>query len=296
MDYGRVYREFIADRKSKPRPEGYTERHHILPRSLGGGNEPENLIDLTAEDHFFAHLLLAKIHGGGMWHALNAMANGPLVGMRSHSIRYLLMRRRWYDVAKKEFAIAHSKRMKGRFTGQDHPMYGKPCSPIALEKLKARLADGFNPMATPEARKKCADANRGKVRSPETRARISQAKLGKKMSEAGRRAISDGKKGLKLAPETTAKIAAANRGKKRTPEQVAAMRARLTGRKLSPEHAAKCAENLRHASRMRGKRHSSETKARMSAVNQARKAYHAVHGGDIRKITIPMMRQVGIEI
>lgn len=67
MDYQRIYREFIADRKSKPKPSGYTERHHILPRSLGGGNEPKNLISLTAEDHLFAHVLLAKAYGGAMW-------------------------------------------------------------------------------------------------------------------------------------------------------------------------------------------------------------------------------------
>jgi hypothetical protein len=73
MDYHRIYREFIADRKSKGCPDGYSERHHILPRALGGGDEPENLIRLTAEDHFFAHLLLAKAHGGTMWIAVMRM-------------------------------------------------------------------------------------------------------------------------------------------------------------------------------------------------------------------------------
>ena len=68
MDYRRIYSEFIVDRRTKePAVEGYTERHHIVPKSLGGTDEPANLIRLTAEDHFFAHLLLAKIHGGGMW-------------------------------------------------------------------------------------------------------------------------------------------------------------------------------------------------------------------------------------
>lgn len=67
MDYHRIYREFIADRKSKPKPDCYTERHHIVPRSLGGGNDAKNLIDLTAEDHLFAHVLLARVYGGTMW-------------------------------------------------------------------------------------------------------------------------------------------------------------------------------------------------------------------------------------
>ena len=37
----------------------YHERHHIIPRCLGGGNEEENLIDLFAKEHFIAHKLLA---------------------------------------------------------------------------------------------------------------------------------------------------------------------------------------------------------------------------------------------
>lgn len=87
MNYGRIYKEFIADRKGKPKPEGYTERHHILPRALGGGDEPENLIDLTAEDHFFAHLLLARIHGGSMWSPVALMIGGVRKGWRARKSR-----------------------------------------------------------------------------------------------------------------------------------------------------------------------------------------------------------------
>lgn len=67
MDYARIYEGFIASRRSSPEPEGYTEVHHILPRSLGGDDSPSNLISLTPEDHFFAHLLLAKAYGGMLW-------------------------------------------------------------------------------------------------------------------------------------------------------------------------------------------------------------------------------------
>lgn len=67
MNYSRIYEQFITDRRARPEPEGYCEVHHIVPRSLGGGDEPENLVKLTPEDHFFAHLLLAKIHGGVLW-------------------------------------------------------------------------------------------------------------------------------------------------------------------------------------------------------------------------------------
>lgn len=37
----------------------YHERHHIIPKSCGGSNEDNNLIDLFAREHFIAHKLLA---------------------------------------------------------------------------------------------------------------------------------------------------------------------------------------------------------------------------------------------
>lgn len=75
MDYHRIYSDFIKDRRAKePTLDGYVERHHILPRSLGGGDEPDNLINLTAEDHYFAHLLLAKMHGGRLSSAAYLLA------------------------------------------------------------------------------------------------------------------------------------------------------------------------------------------------------------------------------
>jgi hypothetical protein len=41
---------------------GYTETHHIIPRSFGGGDK-DNLLKLDARYHFIAHLLLAKATG-----------------------------------------------------------------------------------------------------------------------------------------------------------------------------------------------------------------------------------------
>lgn len=77
VDYSRIYSEFIADRKRLEAVlTGYVERHHILPRCMGGGDEAENLIRLTPEDHFFAHLLLAKVHGGKLWAPIAFMVSG----------------------------------------------------------------------------------------------------------------------------------------------------------------------------------------------------------------------------
>jgi hypothetical protein len=42
----------------------YIEKHHIIPRSLGGTNEHTNLVKLTAREHFVCHLLLTKMVNG----------------------------------------------------------------------------------------------------------------------------------------------------------------------------------------------------------------------------------------
>jgi hypothetical protein len=77
MNYNRIYKEFITNRlKIQPVKPVYFEKHHIIPRSLGGNDEPKNIIRLTPEDHFFAHLLLAKIYGGKLWAPIAFMVGG----------------------------------------------------------------------------------------------------------------------------------------------------------------------------------------------------------------------------
>ena len=41
--------------------EQYYEIHHIIPKSLGGNNSTDNLVKLTAREHYICHLLLVKM-------------------------------------------------------------------------------------------------------------------------------------------------------------------------------------------------------------------------------------------
>lgn len=115
MDYIRVYESFIKDRRAKESTlTGYTEKHHILPRSLGGGDELENLIALTPEDHFFAHLLLSRAHGGKMGSALFCM----LQITKNHWGRRLASRGR-YGLAKRIAASGQS----AAWAGDKNPLF-----------------------------------------------------------------------------------------------------------------------------------------------------------------------------
>ena len=73
MNYQRQYDLLINKAKARGNVDGYKERHHILPKALGGSNELSNLVELTAREHFIAHLLLAKIYGKSMWAAIHMM-------------------------------------------------------------------------------------------------------------------------------------------------------------------------------------------------------------------------------
>ena len=42
----------------------YKETHHVIPRCLGGGDNTDNLVDLTAREHFICHWLLTKMTNG----------------------------------------------------------------------------------------------------------------------------------------------------------------------------------------------------------------------------------------
>lgn len=44
----------------------YTEKHHILPKCLGGSNNEDNLVRLTAKEHFIVHMLLCKFTEGSV--------------------------------------------------------------------------------------------------------------------------------------------------------------------------------------------------------------------------------------
>ena len=71
MDYSKIYEQLIArgtirqqgkNRKTLKSEMGMIERHHILPRSIGGSDLLNNLVYLTPEEHLVAHLLLVKIY------------------------------------------------------------------------------------------------------------------------------------------------------------------------------------------------------------------------------------------
>ena len=105
MRYEKIYNQLIEKRR-KETPQGYTEKHHILPRSLGGSDDPENIIELTLREHFVAHLLLVKMTEGADKIKMADAVWGFMArsGFRPNS--------HTYQIARSDFSKAASARAK----------------------------------------------------------------------------------------------------------------------------------------------------------------------------------------
>lgn len=115
MDYERVYNSLVNSRKDNPVCGAYFERHHIVPKSLGGVDSPSNIVQLLPREHFVAHRLLAKIYGGPMWAALAFMASGSC-----RSACGVYVNSKVYALAKKKMAEYYQYAMRG----ESNPNYG----------------------------------------------------------------------------------------------------------------------------------------------------------------------------
>ena len=63
--YYHLYYRIIEKAKNRILPlESYREKHHIIPKSLGGTDDKSNLVELTYKEHRLCHKLLIKFTTG----------------------------------------------------------------------------------------------------------------------------------------------------------------------------------------------------------------------------------------
>ncbi len=63
MNYQATYDRIIYSAKLRiPGSSVHYDKHHIIPKSMGGSDDPANLVNLTDREHFVVHTLLWKIH------------------------------------------------------------------------------------------------------------------------------------------------------------------------------------------------------------------------------------------
>lgn len=123
--YTKWYNSIISKAQTRAL-DSYTEKHHIIPRSLGGTNLTDNLVKLTGREHFICHWLLMKMVTGlareKMVYAFRMMR----VTSKDHSgNRYeTKLTSRIFARYREEHFEIHSKNMKGRVSSTKGMKFG----------------------------------------------------------------------------------------------------------------------------------------------------------------------------
>lgn len=164
MDYNKHYHTLIQKAKSRVL-EGYVEKHHILPKCMGGTDTLDNLVALTPEEHFVAHQLLIKIYPNEP--KLIYAAQMMCVKSKKHQ-----RNNKFYGWLKRKFSLSR--------LGQKRKKYKKETQP---RKQRAKETKPRKPrFLTEEHKKKIGQSRIGFKHKPETIEQIRQSNIKTKNS------------------------------------------------------------------------------------------------------------------
>lgn len=213
--YTRWYNSIVSNAAKKEIYTGMTEKHHVIPKSLGGTNCKSNLVKLTLREHYVCHLLLTKmvIFGTPEWKKmvlalklLSQTRNKVKVNSRVfESIRIWTSIVSSTTVRSAESNKKRSKALKGRVS----PTKGLKWSAESKAKLSASKTGSTLSSQTKE---KLRQVNQGKQVSADTKEKLSQ-----KGKEAWARRKENGpvfKEGKPHSKETKEKLRQINIGKR----------------------------------------------------------------------------------
>ncbi len=119
MNYARIYYQIIDRRMTNP-VAGYAEKHHIVPVSLGGSDSKDNLVLLSAREHFICHWLLVKMYKGykPSYYKMLKAFNMMLFAHSGVQDRYYKTTSRLFDIYRKDLALSQSFTQQGENNSQ----------------------------------------------------------------------------------------------------------------------------------------------------------------------------------
>ena len=108
MNYKKHYKLLIEKAQNR-KLNGYFEKHHIVPRCIGGTNEKSNLVELTPEEHYVAHQLLVKMYpnNDSLVYAANKMTVSSSLVKRKNK-QYGWLKKKYQLVCKKRIGDKNS--------------------------------------------------------------------------------------------------------------------------------------------------------------------------------------------
>jgi hypothetical protein len=161
MEYLKIYNR-IVERATNRNILGYIEKHHIVPKCLGGKNKKSNIVSLTAKEHYICHKLLCEIYPNEnkLKYAFWRMCN---VANNEYQERNYKVSAKVYSRIKNEISLITSKRVKN-YSVEIRKLIGEKVS----KKLKGRPS-GRKGMSKPEHSEWMKENNpfRGKTHSKE---------------------------------------------------------------------------------------------------------------------------------
>jgi len=123
---------------NKSKVEGYYEKHHIIPKCLGGSDRHNNLILLTGREHFIAHMLLWKAYPENVSLMRAAfMMSSRTKDSNTHSKLEGRVSSKTYE----KLRVKYSAAVSAQCAGEGNPMFGRTHPPEVMAKIRATLED-----------------------------------------------------------------------------------------------------------------------------------------------------------
>lgn len=186
--YTKWYFNIINNRLANP-IDGYVERHHIHPESLGGSTARENFVSLTAREHYICHLLLTKMLEGDAKRSMH-FAFYSMQRKKEGMDRYV-PNSHIYEIVRKKIDRTPSEETRKKMS--EAQKNRPPLSEEGHKNLSAAVSKSY----TPELRQARAKQFKTQVFSEAHRAKLADAKRGVKRSEESRKKQSDSIRGEK---------------------------------------------------------------------------------------------------
>jgi len=185
--YYNWYFNIISNAKSRSLT-GYVEKHHIIPKSLGGNNNITNLVSLTAREHFICHRLLVKFTEGEnkrkMAYAIRRMITGINRYHQRYTLSSILYSRLREEINKLTEGRKHTDLNKKKISDA---LKGRKFSKETLFKMReAKLGK-----AKPEyIAKKLRTLRKGRTNTDTHKEKCSRALKGRKISDEAKKRMS----------------------------------------------------------------------------------------------------------